>query len=246
MAYVRRGGVRIWWESQGAGPPVVLVHGYTSNLRTHWRASGWIARLAVEHRVLALDVRGHGKSSKPLDAEHYRRSELARDIVSVLNAAGEGRAAVFGYSMGAMVVVEALLAHPERFTRAVLGGMGATWPDGGGCEAGSGAETAPVRDLQRSAKGLAWWLRYYNPLAMRALRQGTFDGQQPMPVERLGEIGVPVLIAAGSRDQFCAGTALVAEAMPNATRMVIEGQTHHSTVSDPRFQAAVMEFLGEG
>ena len=224
---------------------MVLVHGYTSNLRTHWRASGWVARLAAEHRVLAMDVRGHGKSSKPLTPDAYERGELARDVVSVMNAAGEERAALLGYSMGAIIAVEALLAYPERFTRAVLGGMGATWPDGRDCGA-SDSEVPPVRDLQRSATGLAWWLRYYNPVAMRALRRGAFHGQQPMAVDRLSEIGLPVLIAVGSRDQFCPGTALVAEAMPHATRMVIEGQTHHSTVSDPRFQAAVMEFLGKG
>jgi hypothetical protein len=55
-----------------------------------------------------------------------------------------------------------------------------------------------------------------------------------------------VLIAAGSRDQFCAGTAVAAAAIPGAQRLVVEGQTHHSTVSDPRFQATVLEFLGEG
>jgi pimeloyl-ACP methyl ester carboxylesterase len=58
--------------------------------------------------------------------------------------------------------------------------------------------------------------------------------------------GLPVLIAAGSRDQFCAGTAVAAAAIPGAQRLVVEGQTHHSTVSDPRFQATVLEFLGEG
>jgi pimeloyl-ACP methyl ester carboxylesterase len=121
--------------------------------------------------------------------------------------------------------------------------MGATWPEGTDCVRDEDATLRPVRDLQRSAKGLAWWLRYYNPLAMRALRRGTFHGQQPMAIDRLSEIEVPVLIAAGSRDQFCPGTELAAAAIPGATRLVIEGQTHHSTVSDPRFQAAVMEFL---
>jgi pimeloyl-ACP methyl ester carboxylesterase len=244
MPYVRRGAIRTWWESHGSGPPVVLVHGYTSNLRTHWAASGWLRRLARSHRVLALDVRGHGRSSKPLDVAAYDRRALARDVVGVLNAAGERRAAIFGYSMGAMIATQALVDHPGRFTAAVLGGMGAAWPDGNDCAAGARAER-PVRDLQRSAAGLAWWLRYYNPLAMRALRQGAFHGQQPLPLERLGEIRVPVLIAVGSRDQFCPGTELAAERIPDARRVVFEGQTHHSTLSDPRFHAAVLEFLAE-
>jgi pimeloyl-ACP methyl ester carboxylesterase len=222
----------------------VLVHGYTSNLSTQWVASGWVRRLARSHRVLAMDVRGHGRSSKPLLVAAYDRRQLARDVVGVLNAAGEERAAIFGYSMGAMIAAQALVDYPPRFTRAVLGGMGAAWPDGSDC-AGRGPAETPVRDLQRSAAGLAWWLRYYNPLAMRLLRQGAFHGQQPLPLERLDEIAVPVLIAVGARDQFCPGTALAAERIPNARRVVFEGQTHHSTVSDPRFHAAVLEFLAE-
>ncbi len=243
MPYVRRGDNRTWWESSGDGPPVVLVHGYTSNLRTQWKASGWIGALAKHHRVLAMDVRGHGKSSKPLTADRYARGELARDVIGVLNAAGEGTAAIFGYSMGAMLAVQALLDYPERFTRAVLGGMGATWPDGTDC-GGAGSER-PVRDLQRSVTGLAWWLRYYNPIAMRALRAGIFHSQEPMPVDRLGEIAVPVLMVVGARDQFCPGTVAAADAIHDCTRVVLSGQTHHSTVSDPRFRSAVAEFLGD-
>jgi pimeloyl-ACP methyl ester carboxylesterase len=164
--------------------------------------------------------------------------------VGVLNAAGEEQAAIFGYSMGAIIAVEALLRHPERFSRAVLGGMGATWPDGSDC--GAGAAQGPVRDLQRSVKGLASWLRYYNPVAMRSLRAGAFDGQEPMPVDRLGEIKAPVLMVVGSRDQFCPGTEVAEEAMPNCRRLVLDGQTHHSAVSDGRFREAVLGFLGEG
>ena len=243
MPFVRRGDIRIWWESHGSGPPVILVHGYTSNLRTHWKASGWIDALAASHRVLATDVRGHGRSDKPTDASEYERAVLARDVVAVLNAAGVERAAIFGYSMGAIISVEALLQHPERFTRAVLGGMGATWPNGSTCE-GEPAER-PVRDLQRSVKGLAWWLRYYHPLALRSLREGTFHGQEPMAVERLEKVRVPVLMVVGGRDLFCPGTVIAAAALPDCKRLVLPGQTHHSALSDGRFREAVLAFLGE-
>ncbi len=119
--------------------------------------------------------------------------------------------------------------------------MGATWPDGTDCAGDSNEK--PVRDLQRSVTGLAWWLRYYNPLAMRALRAGTFHDQQPMPLGRLGAIDVPVLMVVGARDQFCPGTVAAAEAIPHCRRLVLAGQTHHSTVSDPRFREAVEGFL---
>jgi predicted alpha/beta-fold hydrolase len=55
-------GVRIRYVDQGQGAPVVLIHGYTGNLERHWVAPGVFANLAKDHRVIALDCRGHGKS----------------------------------------------------------------------------------------------------------------------------------------------------------------------------------------
>lgn len=244
MPYARQGDVRIHWESAGSGPPVVLVHGYTSNLRTHWRASGWIDALAEHHQVVALDVRGHGRSDAPRDPNAYTRQLLAGDIAAVAEAAGLTSPAVLGYSMGAIIASETLVRFPGLFSAGVLGGMGAAWPENGdvGCT-GDAATERPVRDLQRSVRGLAWWLRYYNPLAMRALRAGMFHGQPPMPAERLPGIRVPVLVVAGTRDPFCAGAELAAELIPGAERLLLPGQTHHSAVSDPRFREAVCAFF---
>lgn len=241
-------GVRIWWEEEGEGPPIVLLHGYTSNLRTHWRASGWFEHLAANHRVIALDQRGHGRSEKPRQRDSYSRSLMAADVAAVLDAAGVERATLFGYSMGAIVGTQTLLDYPARFDGAILGGMGVQWevdgrrqcPD----EEHPGAPR-PHRDLQRSASAVTSWLRHYNPFAMRALAQGVFFGQDPMPAARLSEIDVPVLSVSGTRDRFCAGTKLLPSAITNCRRVVLTGQTHISTVSDPRFKAAVSEFLAE-
>lgn len=248
MPFANSAGLRIWWEEAGEGLPVVLVHGYTSNLRTHWKATGWVEHLAASHRVIALDLRGHGRSDKPVRSAAYMRSKLAGDVLAAMDAAGVGQAVLFGYSMGAMVGVQALLEHEERFPAAILGGMGVTWPASrsDSCRGEEDGDTpAPYRDLQRSIGAGLSWLRHYNYFAMRALSRGMFHGQQPMPAERLREIAMPVLSVTGTRDMYCPGTLALAELLPNCRRVALDGQTHTSVVSDPRYKAAVDAFLAE-
>jgi pimeloyl-ACP methyl ester carboxylesterase len=60
-------GVRIRYVEQGVGTPVILMHGYTGTVDRQWIANGVFAELAKNHRVIAFDLRGHGKSDKPRD-----------------------------------------------------------------------------------------------------------------------------------------------------------------------------------
>ena len=70
-------GVRIRYVDQGSGQPVVLVHGFSGNIETGWINPGVFSNLAKDHRVIALDLRGRGKSDKPRNAKAYgARSRL--------------------------------------------------------------------------------------------------------------------------------------------------------------------------
>jgi pimeloyl-ACP methyl ester carboxylesterase len=91
-------GTAIVWDEQGAGPAVVLVHGITEN------ASSWAPvteRLATDHRVLTLDLRGHGRSSPAAD---YSLAAMAGDVAATLAAADAERAHLVGHSLGGAVV----------------------------------------------------------------------------------------------------------------------------------------------
>ena len=77
-------GVRIRYVEQGTGPPVVLMHGYTGTLDRHFLANGLFANLATHHRVIAIDLRGHGKSDKPHDPAAYGEV-MAEDVVRLLD-----------------------------------------------------------------------------------------------------------------------------------------------------------------
>ena len=92
--YFDAGGVRLRYVEQGKGDPVVLVHGFT-NTADIWWASGIAQDLARDHRVIALDLRGHGKSDKPHDPAKYGR-EMGLDIVRLLDHLGIRRAHVVG------------------------------------------------------------------------------------------------------------------------------------------------------
>src|SRR5436190_17147545 len=89
-------GVRIRYVDQGQGPPVVLIHGYTGNLERHWINPGVFTELARDHRVIALDCRGHGKSDKPHSPGSYG-VEMGKDIVKLLDHLKISRAHIVGF-----------------------------------------------------------------------------------------------------------------------------------------------------
>ena len=114
-------GVRIRYVEQGNGDAIVLIHNFGNNL-DRWIASGVLPNLARDYRVIAFDVRGHGKSGKPQDAKAYGR-EIGLDAIRLLDHLGIQRAHIVGYSMGARLAAQLLTTHSERFITATLGGQ---------------------------------------------------------------------------------------------------------------------------
>ncbi len=106
-------GVKIRYVEQGTGPAIVLMHGYTGTLDRHFIANGVFASLATNHRAIAIDLRGHGKSGKPHDPKAYG-DEMARDVVRLLDHLKIQRAHVLGYSLGAMVAGRVATMSPGR------------------------------------------------------------------------------------------------------------------------------------
>ena len=98
----------------GEGVPVVLLHGLTATRRYVVMGSRHLERNG--HRVLAYDARGHGASSPG----EYEYADLARDLETVMDAAGFDSAVLAGASMGAHTIVRFALEHPERVAGAVL------------------------------------------------------------------------------------------------------------------------------
>ncbi|MDO9395892.1 MAG: alpha/beta fold hydrolase [Herbiconiux sp.] len=106
-------GTRIAYRTTGQGTPVVLLHG-TALSQAIWRGFGYLRSLGATHRVITLDLRGHGRSDKPHAAGSYAIDRFADDVLAVLDAVGESSAHVVGYSLGARVAFAVAAAHPER------------------------------------------------------------------------------------------------------------------------------------
>jgi pimeloyl-ACP methyl ester carboxylesterase len=111
-----RGEVTINYRSIGTGEPILLVHGYGDNLKM-W--AGLADSLATTHRVIAVDTRGFGKSSKPAGVANYGQA-MVDDLVALLDHVDATQAHVVGYSMGAMLAAELATDYPARVRTATL------------------------------------------------------------------------------------------------------------------------------
>jgi pimeloyl-ACP methyl ester carboxylesterase len=116
-------GVKLHFVVEGEGEPVVLLHGLQSTADINWRLTGVIRDLASDHRVIALDLPGHGRSDKPENPEAYGR-QMAEDVVLLLDHLKIKKAHVVGYSLGGMIAFKLLAMHPDRVLSGTIGGMG--------------------------------------------------------------------------------------------------------------------------
>src|SRR5436305_13411935 len=125
MPTFKHDGVEIVYLDQGAGDPIVLVHGFASNKETNWVQPGWISTLTRDNRrVIALDNRGHGQSTKLYDPADYHTDAMAGDVAALIAHLGLQRADVMGYSLGARIGAVLAARHPQRVRALILGGVG--------------------------------------------------------------------------------------------------------------------------
>src|ERR1700730_7675811 len=104
MPRCRNGPVEIDFLDEGEGDPIVLVHGFASTKEVNWVQTGWVSALTrAGRRVVALDERGHGQSSKLYDPAAYHSDLMAEDVRALLDYLSIDRADVMGYSMGARI-----------------------------------------------------------------------------------------------------------------------------------------------
>lgn len=117
MRVVVDDGVGLEVVEQGAGPALLLVHGFGGAKEDF---DDHVAALAVDHRVILFDHRGHGASDAPETPAAYTLDRLAADTVAVADALDAGRFRLLGHSMGGMVARRVVLAHPERVDALIL------------------------------------------------------------------------------------------------------------------------------
>jgi pimeloyl-ACP methyl ester carboxylesterase len=120
--HVRVRGVELHVAEAGAGPPLILLHGWPQHW---WSWRRLIPRLAQEFRVLAPDLRGWGWSAAP--PGDYAKATFAADVLALMAAEGLERASVIGHDWGAYTAFLLALDHPDRITRMVCLDVAPPW-----------------------------------------------------------------------------------------------------------------------
>jgi pimeloyl-ACP methyl ester carboxylesterase len=258
--YFSSGGVQIHYFVTGQGEPVLLIHGFAVNAYLQWSLPGIIRSLAKDHRVIALDVRGHGKSDKPTDADKYG-PEMAEDAVRLLDHLKIAKAHVVGYSMGALITGKLLALHPDRLLSATLGGAG-VFP--------AGAQPPPfVEKLAHSleeGKGIGPLLNALTPPGKRNPSETTIKIINRLTIGANGKVlaavvrsweklgvskeqlranKVPTLALIGEKDPLKKTVDFIQEDMANLQVVVIEGKDHITTYFSPKFTRSLRQFLAE-
>jgi pimeloyl-ACP methyl ester carboxylesterase len=246
MPQFEHDGVEIAFLDEGAGEPIVLVHGFASTAQVNWVYPGWVTTLtAAGRRVIALDNRGHGASAKLYDPAAYHSALMAEDVRALLDHLGLARADVMGYSMGARITAFFALAHPERLGRAVLGGLGIHLVDGVGLpESIADALEAPSLAEVHDATGRTFRaFAEHTRSDLKALAACIRGSRQTLGREEVAGIRAPVLVAVGSKDTVAGSAAELAALLPAGRALDIPNRDHMLAVGDKVFKEGVVSFL---
>src|SRR5437867_2023625 len=127
MPSVKVNGIEINYREAGEGFPVVLIHGYTGNLR-NWALT--IPALTGHFKTISVDLRGHGQSGKPTRPEDHALELMTEDVVALMGQLGVRQCYLAGHSMGGMVAQQIALGHPELVKALVLVDTAAEVPEG--------------------------------------------------------------------------------------------------------------------
>jgi len=251
----------------GAGPALLLLHGFTGSAET-WRP--FLPALARRHRVIAPNLIGHGRTASPDDAARYRMDECVADLLALLDRLGVEEFAVLGYSMGGRVALHLALAVPERVRALVLesASPGITDPEERAERARSDEALAELIEREGIAAFVERWesqLLFASqrslPAEVRERLRAERLGQRPRglanslrgmgagamePVwERLGELRLPALVLAGELDaKYVAIARAMGERLPQARVAIVPGTGHAVHLEQPaRFLELVTAFL---
>ena len=228
--YADVNGLHLYYEVHGdSGSPLVLLHG--GMLTIDLSFAGLIPTLATRHRVVALEMQGHGRTAD-IDRE-ISPAASAADVVALLDHLGIDRAHVLGHSMGAAVALELAINHPDR-VRSIVPASASVRPDGLHPDLTDPARQATSTRMptqQDFADFTAAYQRlsphpehFQDFLTSQSQNQNDIKGWSD---EQLARITAPVLLVLGDRDfTTVEHGGLMLELIPGSQLAVLPGTTH--------------------
>lgn len=263
------GGFLLNVEQWGSGPPIVLLHGFTGS------ALSWgplVEMLAARFTVLAVDVVGHGASSKPLELDRYAIDRAAEDAVAAIRALGFRRSSWLGYSMGGRLALFVAVMFPQAVDRLVVIGASPGLSDPEERAARRVADEVLAERIER--EGVPAFVDYWESLPIFASQtrlsegmrraisrvrlandadglsrslQGMGTGAQFPLHDNLAGIQAPSLLLTGSLDTKFADIAnQMVVTMPNSRAVDVPGAGHAAHIEKPAYCArTITAFLEE-
>jgi pimeloyl-ACP methyl ester carboxylesterase len=236
-------GVRLAYREIGAGRALILLHGLSTDGRM-WLFRGHAERFAsAGFRVIVPDFRGHGESDKPHDPAAYTPDVLADDVLALVEHLDLSDYDLAGYSLGARIVVRALVrgATPGRAVvagqglRELVGTVGRAGTRLRRIFAGTGAPAPGTPDARAEQ-----WLRSSgaDPVALLHV----LDSLVATPADAIGRIQVPTLVLVGADDERAESTDDLVATLPHATLVRIPGD-HATAATSPELATAIVDFL---
>ncbi len=247
MAFIDNRGTQIYYEVHGAGPTILLSHGYSATSQM-WQ--GQISSFS-DYQVITWDMRGHGKSDSPDDATLYSMELTISDMYAILDECNVNKAVIGGLSLGGYMSLAFYCIYSEMVSALLLFDTGPGFKND---QARAGWNDFALKQASRleskglSALGSSGEVRtsqHHSAQGLAHAARGMLTQVDGHVIESLSAVNVPTLVLVGSKDKpFLAAADYMAAKVPNAIGAVIQGAGHASNIEKPaEFNATVLDFL---
>jgi pimeloyl-ACP methyl ester carboxylesterase len=233
---------QVWYASFGTkearGEPVILLHGGLANAN-YW--GNQVKALQSRYRVIVMDSRGHGRSSR--DDKPYGYDLMASDVLALMDFLKIPKAAIIGWSDGAIIGLDIALNHPERLTKLFAFAANSD-PSGVSDITSSPVFNAFIARAEKEYEMLSPTPTEYQSFLAQV--QKMWETQPNWTADDLGRIAVPVWIVDADHDEAIKreNTEFMAGNIPNAGLLLQPEVSHFSFIQDPeQFTSDVLHFL---
>ncbi len=231
-------GIKIWYAVFGQGEPVILLHGGLANA-DYWGHQ--VRALQPHYRVVVMDSRGHGRSTR--DARPYGYDLMADDVVGLMDFLKIDKAAIIGWSDGAILGLDIALRHPERLTKLFAFAANSD-PSGVADIANSPVFNEFIARAEKEYQALSPTPAEYKDFLAQITKM--WETQPNWSAADLGRIATPTWIVDADHDEAIKreNTEFMAANIPGAGLLLQPEVSHFSFLQDPeQFSADVLHFL---
>ena len=236
--YAAVAGIEIWYASFGHGAPVVLLHGGLANA-DYWGHQ--VRALQTRYRVVVMDSRGHGRSTR--NDQPYGYDLMAGDVLALMDFLKIPKAAIIGWSDGAIIGLDIAMRHPERVSQLFAFAANSD-PSGVADIAKSAVFNAYIARAEKEYDRLSPTKGQYKAFLAQITKM--WETQPNWTAADLQRITVPTWIVDADHDEAIKrqNTEFMAANIPNAGLLLQPEVSHFSFLQDPdQFTQDVLHFL---